>query len=103
MYQVFLNFSIIGQLYDTPEDIELYPGGLSEEPTEPGKLGPTFSCIIGEQFRNLKFGDRFFFTHTNVQPSTKFCPSDLKLMQKRTLRDILCDNTGKLHICKTRA
>ena len=90
----FFNFSIIGQLYDTPEDIELYPGGLSEKPTEPGKLGPTFSCIIGEQFRNLKFGDRFFFTHTNVQPSAKFCSSDLKLMQKRTLRDILCDNTG---------
>ena len=90
-----MTFSIIGQLYQSPEDIELFPGGLSEEPTELGKLGPTFSCIIGEQFRNLKFGDRFFFTHTNVQPSTKFCTSDLELMQKRTLRDILCDNTGK--------
>ena len=79
-------------LYQYPSDIELFPGGLSETPSEPGKLGPTFSCIIGEQFRNLKFGDRFFFTHENTG-MVKFCHSDLELLRKRTLRDIICENT----------
>ena len=29
-------------------------------------LGPTFSWIVAEQFRALKDGDRFFFTHSNA-------------------------------------
>ena len=76
-----------------PEDIELFPGGMSEIPTEEGKLGPTFSCIIAEQFQRLKYGDRYFFTHTNVQPEVKFCENDLSIIRKRTLRDIICENT----------
>ena len=30
-------------------------------------LGPTFSWMVAEQFRALKDGDRFFFTHSNAR------------------------------------
>ena len=35
------------------------------------------------------FHSRFFFTHDNVG-DVGFCPSDLEIIRKRTLRDIIC-------------
>lgn len=37
-------------------------GGLSETPNQPDALvGPTFSCILARQFRDLKKSDRFYY------------------------------------------
>ena len=38
-------------------------GGVSEYPLRDGHVGPTFACIIGRQFADLKFGDRYYFEH----------------------------------------
>ena len=46
------------KVYQHPWDIELFPGAMSEKLVEGGILGPTFACIIGEQFRRLLYGDR---------------------------------------------
>ena len=84
----------LAAVYKNPSVIELFPGGLSETPTQKGKLGPTFACILAKQFSTLKFGDRYFFTHQNVDPKLQFTPQDLDLIKRRTLRDIICDNIG---------
>ena len=56
-------WQMLSTLYDSPSDIDLFTGGLAENVLAGANMGATFGCIIGRQFKALKFGDRFFFTH----------------------------------------
>merc|ERR1719206_48905 len=55
----------------------------------------TFGCLIGEQFEKLLSGDRFFFTHksSGSQNERGLPPRTKESIRKRTLGDIICDNT----------
>ncbi|CAL8121178.1 unnamed protein product [Orchesella dallaii] len=79
-------------VYETPEDIDLYTGGLSQIPVEGGLSGPTLVCIQGIQFQRLMKGDRFFFTHGN-DTGVSFTPGQLGALRRRTLGDIICENS----------
>ena len=73
-------------------DIDLYPAAIAEIPVDSDALlGPTFSCLIGLQFHNLKYGDRFFFSHrsTNLNYLKRFMAE----METRTLSQVICSNT----------
>lgn len=39
----------------------MYVGSLLEDPLDNALIGPTLACIIGNQFRSLRDGDRFKF------------------------------------------
>lgn len=56
----------------TVEDVDLYPAAVSEQHVPGGLVGPTFACIIGQQFHKLRVGDRFWFENKN--PVTGFTP-----------------------------
>ncbi|XP_052237797.1 peroxidase-like protein 3 [Dreissena polymorpha] len=74
--------------YSSPQDIDFFPGALSEKPVSGGTLGPTMECIIGDQFRRLKFGDRFFYQNKK----TGFKKAQQAAIQKYSLASLLCHN-----------
>ena len=57
------------------DDIDLYAGGIAERHLPGGMVGPTFGCILGRQFRNLKVGDRFW--HERRDPVVGFSYGDI--------------------------
>ena len=59
----------LSTLYDSPSDIDLFTAGLLEDQLPGANVGATFGCLIGGQFKALKFGDRFFFTHNPTADS----------------------------------
>ncbi|XP_015795696.1 peroxidase isoform X1 [Tetranychus urticae] len=81
-------------LYKSVHDVDLFSAGLAEYPLPGAAVGPTFTCIIGIQMYNLKFGDRFWFEHRD-QAGT-FSPDQLQEIRKTTFAQILCANSDKL-------
>ena len=62
-------------------------GGLAETPLHGGLVGPTFACVIGIQFRNLRKCDRFWYESGN--PLIRFTESQLAEVRKITLAKVM--------------
>ncbi|KAB7502778.1 Chorion peroxidase, partial [Armadillidium nasatum] len=76
------------------DDIDLYTGGMAEKPIKDGLVGPTFACIISDQFIRLKRGDRFWYENdSGPYPFTK---DQLREIHHTTLSRILCDTIPDL-------
>lgn len=58
---LFQTTSKLSTLYEQVSDIDLFVGGMSEKIVPGTLLGPTFQCIIGEQFKRWRNGDRFYY------------------------------------------
>ncbi|XP_067938829.1 peroxidasin-like [Watersipora subatra] len=80
----------LSSVYPLPADIELYPGGLSEIPLPDAIVGETFANILGEQFRRLKYGDRFW--HETSDTVTGFTDEQLAEIRKASMARLFCDN-----------
>lgn len=50
---------ILKKLYGDVKNIDLWPGGILEDVIQGSKLGPLFMCMIVNQFKVLRDGDRF--------------------------------------------
>lgn len=77
-------------VYAHPNDVDLIIGGMAERPADDGLLGPTFSCLILEQFARTRRTDRFFYD-SELQPYP-FTPDQLAEIRNVTLARIFCDN-----------
>ena len=84
-------WTVLRDLYHSPEDIDLFVAGLAESRVPGGLTGRTFTCILARQFSALKTGDRFFFTHKDQAGS--FNQEQLRQIRSRRLSDIICQNT----------
>ncbi|GIX91612.1 peroxidase [Caerostris extrusa] len=73
------------------DDIDLWTMvGIAEYPVPGAVVGPTFACLIGEQFANIRRGDRFWYEN-HGWPST-YSPE----IRKVRLARILCDNADEM-------
>jgi len=81
-------------LYPTPEDIDLWTAGVTEQPLPGSMVGPTFACIIGKQFHNFRYGDRYWYENGGWPSS--FTLEQLNEIRHVKLSRILCDNSDDL-------
>lgn len=108
----------LAQVYDHVNDIDLFTGGISEHPIDGGVVGPTFACnltqiqqsinfiffvasigIIAKQFRDLKFGDRFYYENGHDK-HTRFTYKQLDQIRRVTLARVICDNVDVNYLQK---
>ncbi|XP_026472426.1 peroxidase-like [Ctenocephalides felis] len=76
------------RLYESPDDVDLTVGGSLEAHVPGAIAGPTFLCILTEQFFRTRVGDRFFFEG----PHTGFSQGQLNEIRKSSISRLFCDN-----------
>ena len=75
------------EAYVDVDSIDLWAGGLAEEPLAGSHLGELFQLIIKTQFEALRDGDRFWYER-------KLSASELDEVQLTRLSDVIRRNTG---------
>uniref|UniRef100_A0A0K0EPD5 peroxidase n=2 Tax=Strongyloides stercoralis TaxID=6248 RepID=A0A0K0EPD5_STRER len=80
------------ELYLKPENIELYVGGLLEEPIPGGIVGPTFACLITEQFQRLRDGDRFFYQNKDI-----YTEHQINEISKISIASVICSTEPEIN------
>ena len=51
----------LAAVYDSPDEVDLWVGGLAEDHLPGALVGETFARILGDQFERLRDGDRFWY------------------------------------------
>ncbi|XP_037084828.1 peroxidase-like [Pollicipes pollicipes] len=83
-------------VYDDPRDVDLFIGGAIERRAPGAQVGPTFQCLVGQQFFDLRFGDRFFYDNGGFAHS--FTPAQLAEIRKSSWARIMCDKPSVLNL-----
>ena len=80
----------MAQIYEHVDDIDLYVGAMAETHLAGATVGPTFACILAEQFRDLKRGDRFYYENGGCEQV--FTPAQLEAIKKGvSLSRLMCN------------
>ncbi|KAJ6648728.1 Peroxidase [Pseudolycoriella hygida] len=88
------NVDLLKKVYKSYKDVEFYVGGILELFASVANplAGPTFGCVIGENYRNTMGGDIYFFTHPeNPHPMTT---AQIDAISKYSFSNLLCTNIG---------
>ncbi|XP_069577628.1 eosinophil peroxidase-like isoform X1 [Brachyistius frenatus] len=83
------------ELYGTPDNIDVWLGGVAEPFVDGGRVGPLFACLIATQFEKIRQGDRLWWENDNV-----FTEAQRNALSETSLARIICDNTGITEVPK---
>lgn len=78
------------QVYVSTADIDVFAGAMSETPISGSEFGFTFNCILLQQFKNSRFGDRFWYERDDHEVA--FNADQLDAIRNVTMARVLCDN-----------
>ena len=78
--------------YNSLDNADLWPVGLSETPLPKSVIGPTFACLFGKAFKSLRDGDRFYFENPGV-----FTTAQRRELAKTTMSRVICDNADAIN------
>ncbi|XP_037953022.1 chorion peroxidase-like [Teleopsis dalmanni] len=84
----------IKQIYNSPLDVDVYTGALSEPPMEGAIFGPLLTCMVSDQFLRLKMGDSHWYER-KIGPQ-RFTKDQLREIYKTLLSEIICRNSDSL-------
>ncbi|KAK1154368.1 myeloperoxidase-like [Acipenser oxyrinchus oxyrinchus] len=76
------------RLYGSPDNIDIWMGGISEPFASNTRVGPLFACLIATQFQKIRNGDRFWWENSGT-----FTESQRNSLRTVSLSRIICDNT----------
>ena len=79
------------EIYGSSDTIDLWIGGLAEDRLPGSLLGPTFACLFGITFANVRDGDRLYYSRPGV-----FEPDQLASIQQHTFASVICDNSDDI-------
>lgn len=79
------------KLYSSENFVDLWIAGLAERRFLDSVLGPTFACIFGITFSDVRDGDRFFFENPGV-----FTAGQLREIRRQSLSRVLCDSSDNI-------
>lgn len=77
----------LASVYASPDQVDLWVGGLAEDHAPGAMVGPTFLAILRDQFERLRDGDRFWHEI--------YLPQDLlQIVRGQTLARVIRRNSG---------
>lgn len=77
----------LASVYVSPEDVDLWIGGLAEDHLRGALVGPLVAAILTRQFVDLRDGDRFWYQRT-------LSPLEQALVESTRLADVIRRNTS---------
>jgi peroxidase len=76
----------LARAYDTVDDVDVWVGGLAEDPLPGAHLGELFGVVVKRQFEALRDGDRYWYARV-------LSPRERKAVEATRLADVIRRNT----------